>query len=195
MPKKRKGSLPESARHIRRLVKEEVINEVRNVISESCSSTTTPIQSEIPVQIFSKLQPQMADTMVEIPELPETDRIEMEMPTLFNMNIENEDDSSQFNESEDLTDADTQSDASSVFRYSDSDAESLPDIADDHAFSFDVLQNSPLEEENKFQNDITEWAILYKTPHNSLKALLAILNENTNSRFPADPRTLLKTQK
>lgn len=47
--------------------------------------------------------------------------------------------------------------------------------------------------EHLFVKSIKKWALDYNIKQNALKSLLQILNENTNVKFPKDPRTLLRT--
>jgi len=86
---------------------------------------------------------------------------------------------------------------SDIYRYSDSDADSIFSDEDfDDDFDFDnVLQNLVTSKDEKFRTEITTWAINYQINHKALKALLIILNKYTSTQFCQDPRTLLKTPK
>lgn len=47
--------------------------------------------------------------------------------------------------------------------------------------------------DDKFQKGIAEWTINFQIKHNAIAALLIILKKYTNTVFPKDSRTLLKT--
>lgn len=74
---------------------------------------------------------------------------------------------------------------SDIYRYSDSDADSIFSDEDfDDDFDFDnVLQNLAMSKDEKFRTEITTWAINYQINHKALKALLIILNKYTSTQF------------
>ncbi|XP_058789660.1 uncharacterized protein LOC131663322 isoform X2 [Phymastichus coffea] len=95
----------------------------------------------------------------------------------------------------DANNSDTDSSFSSdIYRYSDNDAESIPDSDMDDSIDFDVMMHDSIaDNDTKFHQEIICWARDYKIKHGHLKPLLAILNKYTGTKFPKDPRTLLKT--
>ena len=97
-----------------------------------------------------------------------------------------------------IEDEDNDSDINSeIYRFSDSDADSIPDIDEgDSAIDLDWDYLDEDEARNKiFRNDLAIWSLDYKIKQNALRALLAILIAHTKAQLPKDPRALLKTPK
>lgn len=74
-----------------------------------------------------------------------------------------------------------------IYHYSESDSQS---VINEKSFSED---NTTEETVHSFKGRIKKWALDYNICQNALKALLQILNDETNTNFPKDPRTLLAT--
>ncbi|XP_077280128.1 uncharacterized protein LOC143907321 [Temnothorax americanus] len=102
-------------------------------------------------------------------------------------------------------DDDATSIASSItYRHSNSDSDSILYCSSDSSVHdeqhcddnlFDYLKNAESAQNEKFPNENQYWAKQFKIPHNAINSLLSILNKNTNTQFPKDSRTLLKTPK
>ena len=208
MPKLRKGETPKSDRHIRRLARLESLSDIRDVISGSSSTEDTTIATRVDL---SPPQPETSKESIHQVSNVEQDNVQQE--NVENVSHNPSTSFAQQNEivNEEFRGIDTFMDSedndsgtdSLTYRYSDSDAESIPSLYDnsdiDDPVDDELLNNFSTNEEliknNKFNDTVADWAIDYQITHTSLKALLIILNEYTDTKFPKHPGTLLKTPK
>lgn len=200
MPNIRKGNIPKSLRHRRRLAKQQTIHDMQEVVAGcSTSQYSNPISSVSGenIQLHSDDSSSSSDTCYSA---------EKEMFT-FDSNIVNPEveSNASVEEISNITqcssekyeqilhendDATSNSDSDSGYRYSDSDADSIPDYSSDNTedcsgkddFHY-LFNNSDSAKNKRFVNDIATWALEFQIHQNAAKKLLLILNTHTLLRF------------
>lgn len=216
MPKLRKGVLPRSSRHIRRIAAQNVANDeekYRNISSplptinddSSSVASTTAMHTvhTLSNTLSTHTDIDIATTSTNVIEesiLHESTSADMQAVDnsrdleSFKLSFDDKQDSHLH---ENLSDYDSDC----INRYSDSDAESISDVDEsvlseqdiEINFAYYRMMNSDSVNDKKFVDEITTWAKQYQIGHNAIKALLSILNSHTETTFPKDPRTLLNT--
>ena len=226
MPRKKKDDPTISSRHIRRLVHQRTEQDLKDIKaqidlsknltkSESSSYNDDLGDSEsdaskerlLPIEGTSQLQDltensdvifeecnfgvnvgDMAGEMGYHEVFPKSD-VDNEV---INIDIDPDDSNDGMSDTDDCS-----SDISNIYRYSDSEVDSIftdDDVEIDFDFD-DALRNLTESRDEKFRKEITIWAIDNDIKQKPLKGLLIILNNYTNTVFCKDPRTLLKTPK
>lgn len=188
MDKKRKRFSCYSQRHVRRLIVKNTAMDI-DVISEltpSCSYNVSSADENSP-EIISKNH--TINTITE----PSTDS---------NNDDNYDNDNNDNNLSNNIVESDI--DDNNIDLTDEFDDIELPcqveDIQSENEIEFnfendsgDKIENSNLENFDKFKKELCNWYIDNRILHKALANLLLILRKRTNLPFPKDPRTLLDT--
>lgn len=211
MPRKRKGVMPQSAKHLLRLAKQQAARDIDDVIascstSENTESISDTVQNiELPSIIdessaecdncsmeesASSFDENLLNFNCNICTENETDENAVEISNVVEhgSSVGNQNESIDCIENENYEISDNYDD---TYRYSDSDADSIPEN-DDLQLQY-LIDVFPVSKSTDFINAISNWAKSFTIHHDALKKLQSILNEFTDTVFPKDPRTLLQT--
>ena len=212
---------PITQRHIRRQAKKRADDVFNNIIGQATSSSgqfTESVETEIASSLLSNdseiqnynglndVDYSVGNNYIDISQQSEhiivntsenyTDSVDIcsKEPTSCDQSMYVSDLEIQANANIIIDEEASTSEGEFENRFSDSEAESIPDFDDDE-ICIDIDSIASLSEDQLFIKDIKDWSIDYKITHNAFRALLAILNKHTKVHFPKDPRTMLKTPK
>ncbi|OXU21397.1 hypothetical protein TSAR_001115 [Trichomalopsis sarcophagae] len=203
MPRKRKGVMPQSEKQLVRLAKQQAALDIDDVIASCSTSENKATISELPSITDESSAEYDADCSMEKSASSFDEHF---LNFNYNISTENEIDENAVeianvaehcfsfgNEKVDCIQNENNYEIDDsyddTYRYSDSDADSIPDN-DDLEY---LLDSFPATKNTNFINAISNWAKEFAIHHDALKNLQSILNKFTDTVFPKDPRTLLQT--
>ncbi|XP_031780879.1 uncharacterized protein LOC116416410 isoform X1 [Nasonia vitripennis] len=203
MPRKRKGVMPQSEKQLVPLAKQQAALDIDDVIASCSTSENKATISELPSITDESSAEYDADCSMEKSASSFDEHF---LNFNYNISTENEIDENAVeianvaehcfsfgNEKVDCIQNENNYEIDDsyddTYRYSDSDADSIPDN-DDLEY---LLDSFPATKNTNFINAISNWAKEFAIHHDALKNLQSILNKFTDTVFPKDPRTLLQT--